>query len=104
MYRSGGHEDDVTGRDWQFGEQVLQSYRCDGALNLCPRGGRLEAVNNRCAGGGIQHVPELCFAQFAALVLSGVAIVGVNLYRKFGVGVDEFGQQWKTMAEDSHSL
>src|SRR5690349_6330737 len=60
-------------------------------------------MNNRCAGGGIQHVPEFCFAQLTLFVLRGIAVVWMNLDRESVVGVDELGKQRKTMAEDGDS-
>src|SRR3984893_3095351 len=104
MDRASRYEDHVARSDRHFSEQVLQRDGLDGALNFSARCGRLEAVNNRCAGRGMQHVPELCFAQLALLVLGGIVIVWVNLYRKFGIGIDELGEEWKTMAEDGYNL
>src|SRR5579859_4102236 len=104
MDRSGRDVDDISCLYHLFMEEILQPGMLDCLLYFRARSGGFKAIDNRCAWLSGQNIPEFGFAEFAALMLSSIAVIGMNLYRKLGVRIDKLGQQWETLPKDGQGL
>src|SRR5947209_17153424 len=51
-----------------------------------------------------EDIPEFRLAKFATLIHCSVAIIGMNLQREFGVGVNKLCQQRKAATKNGHGL